>query len=102
MAGTIKINQEALNASIAELETLKGSTKLSDALQALSTAALTQSSGEAATVVKSYHGQLTQMSNTFGTLLTQTITILRNAGEYFTLTDEELADYIARKEGKGA
>ena len=97
MAGSISIDTAALEAAISELQALQGSTALSDALQGVAAVAPTQSIGSAANEAKGYYADLKTINSSFANLITQTIAILSNAEEYFTMTDEELAAYIAAR-----
>ena len=101
MAGSIKIDSEMLNTAIDSLEALRKSTALDDAARALISSMPDKSAGASAACVEGYDEHLTSLNHALTTLFETTSTVLRNAEEYFTLTDEELAAYIAQNTESG-
>ena len=96
--GSISVDTGILDTSLAELQSLSDSTDIADAMSVVSEAMPEKSSGSTAAIAKTYYEELTTVQNALTDLFIQTIAVLRGSGEYFTLTDEELARYIAQKD----
>ena len=101
MPGSIKIDCDAVKTAVAELQALSSNTALDDALQALLSVVLSQSSGDTATTAKAFGGGFSAVNSSLKRLFTLTIETLRNAEEYFSMTDAELAAFIASNDGRG-
>lgn len=97
MAGSIHLDLEALSGSIQELQALSSNSARTDALSAFSGKIPTESTGQTAQAASLYFEQFSALNAVFENLLSQTIAVLSNAEEYFSMTDEELASYFAQR-----
>lgn len=93
--GSIQINTQNLEASITSLESLLSGEEITAALDTVISSLPTSGQGATATTVTGYEADLRALNTALLETLTLTITVLKNANEYFTMTDDELSGYLA-------
>lgn len=96
MSGSIQLNYEILDERISQLNDLLNNEEITAALEAVVAAKPVISIGSSATVVASYEAQLRSINSALLELLNLTISVLRNASDYFTMTDDELSTYLSQ------
>jgi hypothetical protein len=98
MAELIKINPELVRTAITDLQTLKNSSVLEEALQVLLSAVPDKSSGKAASAVKAFD-DFSDMVVALKNLFELTVSALQVIDASFTMTDEELDIFFQKQFG---
>ncbi|MCL2530240.1 MAG: hypothetical protein FWE41_07960 [Coriobacteriia bacterium] len=98
--GSIKIDYEAVQGSLAKLRALSNSTALLEAHKSVESAKPTHCSGASYDAVKSYSDDLALINKSLANLLEQTIATVESAELYFTMTDQEIRAYISQLNSK--
>lgn len=100
MAGSIHVDTEALLKEIAKLQEIADDTAVDEALKVVTEAIPEKSNGATREAAEDCVKALSDTRDALANLFSQTIATLTAAEEYFTMTEEELAEYFASAEGR--